>query len=205
MLGEAGAGKSPLRRSIHFNLEDEPCIRCTPEIGFLRGASILMGISWMARPFPFYPSERSQPSWMWVDMNLCARPGGGPPSGYKMSPVPSLTILMMMSLCLQVSSTKSASKLSSAWFAQPSPVKPAKPTWMPSSNEQPFLSIQRNACTSDLPASMLIRRKDFHVNLWVLGRRRQRGVWDLDSLVYHGDCSVVYSCWGVGGIFRYTT
>ena len=55
MLGEAGVGKSPLGRSVlmaqvrynkaHFNLEGEPCIRCTPEIDFLRGeaGSILMG------------------------------------------------------------------------------------------------------------------------------------------------------------------
>ena len=55
MLGEAGIGKSPLGRSVlmaqarhnktHFNIEGDPCIRCTPEIDFLRGeaGSILMG------------------------------------------------------------------------------------------------------------------------------------------------------------------
>ena len=47
MLGEAGVGKSPLGRSVlmaqarwnksHFQIEAEPCIRCTPEIDFLRG------------------------------------------------------------------------------------------------------------------------------------------------------------------------
>lgn len=54
-LGEAGVGKSPLGRSIlmaqvrqnktRFNLEGLPCIRCTPEIDFLRGeqGSVLMG------------------------------------------------------------------------------------------------------------------------------------------------------------------
>eukprot|EP00438_Fugacium_kawagutii_P023266 Skav224631 [mRNA] locus=scaffold1903:97011:98423:- [translate_table: standard] len=55
LLGEAGIGKSPLGRSIlmaqvrynkeRFQAEGEPCIRCTPEIDFLRGepGSILMG------------------------------------------------------------------------------------------------------------------------------------------------------------------
>ena len=52
MLGKAGAGKSPLGRSVlmaqarhnktRFNLSGAPCIRCTPEIDFLRGA-VLMG------------------------------------------------------------------------------------------------------------------------------------------------------------------
>ena len=47
ILGEVGMGKSPLERSIlmakcrrnkgHFQVEAEPCIRCTPEIDFLRG------------------------------------------------------------------------------------------------------------------------------------------------------------------------
>ena len=55
LLGEAGVGKSPLGRSIlmaqarhnktRFKAEGSPCIRCTPEIDFLRGepGSILMG------------------------------------------------------------------------------------------------------------------------------------------------------------------
>ena len=55
MLGEAGAGKSPLGRSVlmaqvrhnkaRFNLSGQPCIRSTPEIDFLRGeqGSVLMG------------------------------------------------------------------------------------------------------------------------------------------------------------------
>ena len=55
MLGEAGAGKSPLGRSVlmaqvrhnkaRFNLSGQPCIRSTPEIVFLRGeqGSVLMG------------------------------------------------------------------------------------------------------------------------------------------------------------------
>ncbi|CAJ1420910.1 unnamed protein product [Effrenium voratum] len=55
MLGEAGAGKSPLGRSVlmaqvrhnkmHYNVDGSPCIRCTPELDFLRGeqGSILMG------------------------------------------------------------------------------------------------------------------------------------------------------------------
>ena len=47
MLGEAGVSKSPLERSVlmaqarwnkvHYQIEAEPCIRCTPEIDFLRG------------------------------------------------------------------------------------------------------------------------------------------------------------------------
>ncbi|CAE7703323.1 unnamed protein product [Symbiodinium sp. CCMP2592] len=47
LLGEAGAGKSPLGRSvlmaqvrhnqIRFSSRQKPCIRCTPEIDFLRG------------------------------------------------------------------------------------------------------------------------------------------------------------------------
>ncbi|CAJ1352020.1 unnamed protein product [Effrenium voratum] len=55
MLGEAGAGKSLLGRSVlmaqvrhnkaRFNLSGQPCIRSTPEIDFLRGeqGSVLMG------------------------------------------------------------------------------------------------------------------------------------------------------------------
>ena len=55
LLGEAGVGKSPLGRSIlitqvrynktRFKAEGSPCIRCIPEIDFLRGepGSILMG------------------------------------------------------------------------------------------------------------------------------------------------------------------
>lgn len=55
LLGEAGVGKSPLGRSVlmaqarhnktHFQAEGSPCIRCTPEIDFLRGeaGSIIMG------------------------------------------------------------------------------------------------------------------------------------------------------------------
>ena len=55
MLGEAGAGKSPLGRSIlmaqarfnkaHFGARTNVCIRCTPEIDFLRGeqGNITMG------------------------------------------------------------------------------------------------------------------------------------------------------------------
>ena len=47
LLGEAGSGKSPLGRSvlmaqarhnqIRFNTRIKPCVRCTPEIDFLRG------------------------------------------------------------------------------------------------------------------------------------------------------------------------
>ena len=54
LLGEAGAGKSPLGRSIlmaqvphnqtRFKCRQQPCIRCTPEIDFLRG-SVIMGDS----------------------------------------------------------------------------------------------------------------------------------------------------------------
>ena len=55
MLGEAGAGKSPLGRSIllaqarynraHFGARSPVCIRCTPKIDFLRGelGNITMG------------------------------------------------------------------------------------------------------------------------------------------------------------------
>lgn len=55
MLGEPNTGKSPLGRSIlmaqcrynqtHFNREEAPCIRCTPEVDFLRGesGSVIMG------------------------------------------------------------------------------------------------------------------------------------------------------------------
>ena len=55
MLGEPGSGKSPLGWSVlmaqvrhnktRFNVEGQPCIRCTPELDFLRGepGSILMG------------------------------------------------------------------------------------------------------------------------------------------------------------------
>ena len=55
MLGEPGSGKSPLGRSVlmaqvrhnqtRFNLQGQPCIRCTPELDFLRGepGSALMG------------------------------------------------------------------------------------------------------------------------------------------------------------------
>ena len=55
LLGDAGAGKSPLGRSIlmaqvrhnqtRFKCRQQPCIRCTPEIDFLRGeqGSVIMG------------------------------------------------------------------------------------------------------------------------------------------------------------------
>lgn len=62
MLGEPGSGKSPLGRSIlmaqvrhnqtRFNLQGQPCIRCTPELDFLRVnlAQPLWGTSLMTRP-----------------------------------------------------------------------------------------------------------------------------------------------------------
>ena len=55
MLGEPNTGKSPLGRSIlmaqcrynrtRFSREEAPCIRCTPEVDFLRGeaGSVIMG------------------------------------------------------------------------------------------------------------------------------------------------------------------
>jgi len=55
MLGEPGGGKSPLGRSVlfaqcrhnleRFQVQGQPCIRCTPELDFLRGepGSVLMG------------------------------------------------------------------------------------------------------------------------------------------------------------------
>ena len=55
LLGEPGCGKSPLGRSIlmaqarhnqsRFNLDGQVCVRCTPELDFLRGepGSVLMG------------------------------------------------------------------------------------------------------------------------------------------------------------------
>ena len=55
LLGEAGAGKSPLGRSIltaqvrhnqtRFKCRQQPCVRCTPEMDFLRGeqGSMIMG------------------------------------------------------------------------------------------------------------------------------------------------------------------
>ena len=55
LLGEPGTGKSPLGRSVlmaqvrhnqaRFNLDGHPCVRCTPELDFLRGepGRVLMG------------------------------------------------------------------------------------------------------------------------------------------------------------------
>ena len=47
MLGEPACGKSPLGRSVlmaqcrfnknQYQVDGEPCIRCSPEIDFLRG------------------------------------------------------------------------------------------------------------------------------------------------------------------------
>lgn len=61
MYGEPAAGKSPLGRSVlmaqcrfnrkRFNQEDQPCLRCTPEIDFLRGepGTKVMGVMTLAR------------------------------------------------------------------------------------------------------------------------------------------------------------
>ena len=55
LLGEPGTGKSPLGRSVlmaqvrhnqaRFNLDGHPCVRCTPQLDFLRGepGCVLMG------------------------------------------------------------------------------------------------------------------------------------------------------------------
>lgn len=54
MLGELNAGKSPLCRSIlmaqcrlhceRFQLQDKSCVRCAPEIDFLRGEAGSVGM-----------------------------------------------------------------------------------------------------------------------------------------------------------------
>ena len=54
MLGEPNTGKSPLCRSIpmaqcrlnceRFQLQEKPCLRCTPEIDFLRGEAGFVGM-----------------------------------------------------------------------------------------------------------------------------------------------------------------
>ena len=187
MLGEAGVGKSPLGRSVlngtsqvqqsAFQPWRWTMYQMHPRDWLLEGGGWVLswwGISWMTHPFPFFPSKWLKPSWMWAYMNPCAGPGGGPPSGYKMSPVQLLTIpMMMVSNCHQVSSPKSASKLSTTWFGQPSPIQASKAHMDAIFKRTAFL-VNSKEHLYFRPAGINTDpvQRISHANLWVLDRRR---------------------------------
>ena len=95
LLGEAGVGKSPWGRSIliaqarhnktRFKAEGSPCIRCTPEIDFLRGepGSILMGDFHLC---PCWVWRWWRPSLTWDCTNPWHGLGGGQQSGFRTNP-----------------------------------------------------------------------------------------------------------------------
>ena len=165
LLGEPGAGKSPLGRSIlmaqarfntvHFDVEAEPCIRCTPEIDFLRGepGSVVMGDFLDDAALSTLSRNSSTHFWTWDSTNPCAGHGGGQRSGRKTKPAPQQTTAMMTGLIFQKASFHgSLSQCSMTWSKKPSPSRQADLTWMLSSNELASYSIPRSTCISARPA-----------------------------------------------------
>ena len=92
MLGEPGSGKSPLGRSVlmaqvrhnqtHFNLQGQPCIRCTPELDFLRGEPG----SALTRPSTSWTWNLWKPFWTLACMSPWLGQGGGQVNGPRKSP-----------------------------------------------------------------------------------------------------------------------